>query len=324
MAFTCVAVFGACGLEGELLLTALADAEFGIQRIKAFADEGDGETVMYRGRPVAVYEPSAVDFSGVDAAIFLNEGFSDFAIIDVAEDAGVVILDCTDTLAQRGEVPVFCDGSIVDTGTRLFAIADAVSSHVAALLRLLPDNSIQTVNLAIAQPVSVCGRLGVETLAAETARLLNGQPPESSPFGQQVAFNVLSRQLNTSSALEHGLASLLSSDDGAVAVSASEMLVPVFYGHTAMLRVGCKSRVDVSLLKQQLADNEKFRVFPHGDMAEASPVSLQDSETIDISALNSDRQDETVFRCTVVGDNLRKGAVINIIALLKILIKINI
>ncbi|CAA0079713.1 Asd/ArgC dimerization domain-containing protein [Zhongshania aliphaticivorans] len=324
MAFTCVAVFGACGLEGELLLTALADAEFGIQRIKAFADEGDGETVMYRGRPVAVYEPSAADFSGVDAAIFLNEGFSDFAIIDAAEDAGVVILDCTDTLAQRGDVAVFCDGVELDGESRLFAIADGVSSHAAALLRLLPEASVRAVNLAIAQPVSVCGRLGVETLAAETARLLNGQPPETSPFGQQLAFNVLSRQANSGAALEHSLSSLLSSGGGTVAVSASEMLVPVFYGHTAMLRVSCNCPVDVSALKQKLADSEQFRLFPQDDITEASPVSLQDNETIDISAFIADRQDETVFRCTVVGDNLRKGAVHNIIVLLKILIKINI
>lgn len=324
MIFKCVAVFGACGLEGELLLTALADAELGVQSISAFADGADGETVMYRGRPVAVHEPSAADFSGVDVAIFLNEGFSDFAIIDAAEDAGILVLDCSDTLAQRGDVPVFCDGAAVETDSRLFAIADAVSSHVAAILHLLPQGSIQAVDLAIAQPVSVWGRPGVETLAAETARLLNGQQPESSPFGQQMAFNVLSRQVNSVAALEHALATLLNSTGSSVAVSASEMVAPVFYGHTAMLRVSCHDRVDVSLLKQQLADSDKFRLFPLGDTVEASPVNLQGSDTIDISALSSDRQNETAFRCTVVGDNLRNGSVINIIELLKILIKINI
>jgi aspartate-semialdehyde dehydrogenase len=323
MTFKCVAVFGACGLEGELLLAALADAELGVQSISAFADGADGETVMYRGRPVVVHESSAADFSGVDVAIFLNEGFSDFAIIDAAEDAGIRVLDCSDTLAQRGDVPVFCEGSPVDSDSRLFAIADAVSSHVSALLRLLPQGSIQAVNLAIGQPVSVWGRLGVETLAAETARLLNGQPPEASPFGQQMAFNVLSRQDVSVAALEHGLATLLNSSGSAVAVSASEMLVPVFYGHTAMLRVNCLDRVDVSLLKRQLAESERFRLFPLDDTLEASPVNLQGSDTIDISALSADRQDERAFRCTVVGDNLRNGAVINIIELLKILIKIN-
>ena len=324
MAFKCVAVFGACGLEGELLLTALADAELGIDGIKAFADEGDGETVMFRGRPVAVHEPDTADFNGVDAAIFLNEGFSDFALIEAAEDAGLVVLDCTDNLAQRGDVAVFSEGVELDGETRLFAIADAVSSHAAALLRQLPKGSVKAVNLAIAQPVSVWGRLGVETLAAETARLLNGQAPESSSFGQQLAFNVLSRPANSVAALEHSLSHLLSADGGAVTVTASEMLVPVFYGHTAMLRVSCNDAVDLSTLKQKLAANEQFRLFPQEGIAEASPVSLQESETIDISALIADRQDETAFRCTVVGDNLRKGAVNNIIALLKILIKINI
>tara|TARA_R110000782_G_scaffold13823_34_gene40664 strand:+ start:1781 stop:2752 length:972 start_codon:yes stop_codon:yes gene_type:complete len=323
MAYKCVAVFGACGLEGELLLTALADAELGVDSIKAYADDGEGETVMYRGSPVAVHESSAADFNGVDVAIMLTEGFSDLSLIDLAEDAGVVVLDCTDTLAQRGDVAIYCTSSADIEGGRLFAIADAVSSHVAAVLRLLPQASIRSVNAAVAQPVSVWGRSGVETLAAETARLLNGQVPEESSFGQQLAFNVLARQEH-SAALEHSLASLLGLGGSAVAVSASEMLVPVFYGHTAMLRVSCVDKVELAEVKRQLAESELFRLFPSGDTSEATPVNLQGSDTIDISALSVDRQDETVFRCTVVGDNLRNGAVINIIALLKILIKINI
>ena len=134
---------------------------------------------------------------------------------------------------------------------------------------------------------------------------------------------MLARQEH-SAALEHSLASLLGLGGSAVAVSASEMLVPVFYGHTAMLRVSCVDKVELAEVKRQLAESELFRLFPSGDTSEATPVNLQGSDTIDISALSVDRQDETVFRCTVVGDNLRNGAVINIIALLKILIKINI
>ncbi|CAA0087883.1 Aspartate-semialdehyde dehydrogenase 2 [Zhongshania aliphaticivorans] len=325
MAYTCVAVFGASGLEGELLLTALAEAELGVERVKAFANGADGETVMFRGRPVAVSEPSSADFSAIDVAVFLTEGFDDFAVIDAAEDAGVVVLDCTDTLAQRGDVAMFCHGELVnDTNSRLFAISDAVSSHVAAFLRLLPQGEVSKVNLAIAQPVSVLGRQGVEVLAAETARLLNGQSLEASGFGQQVAFNVLSRPVNSVVAIEHGLAAALSSPSNAVTVTANEMIVPVFYGHTAMMQVHCHKRADLSLLQQRIIENDAFRLFPQGEIKEASPVSLQDHETIDISSLSVDRQDETVFRCTVVGDNLRKGVVINVIAMLKILIKINI
>ena len=324
MALKCVAVFGACGLEGELLLSALAEAELGVDSVKAFADDADGETVMYRGRPVVVNEPSAADFSNIDAAIFLNEGFCDFAVIDAAEDAGIIILDCTDTLAQRGDVALFCEGSPVDTKVTAFAIADAVSSHVAALLRLLPERSVRDIHLAVSQPVSVFGRVGVETLASETARLLNGQPPEDSQFGLQMAFNVLSRPADKVAALEHALSALMSTGETSVGATVFENVVPVFYGHTGMLRVACHQSVDISGLKQKLAGDDRFRLFPQDDIANSSPINLQDSETIDISAISSGRQDGTVFRCTLVGDNLRKGSVFNIIALLKILIKINI
>ncbi|WP_373078497.1 Asd/ArgC dimerization domain-containing protein [Zhongshania sp.] len=321
MAFKRVAVFGATGLEGESLLEALSESDLGIESASVFAVDAEGETAMFKGRPVGVKAPTDADFSAVDLAIFLPEVGSDPSLVDDACDAGIVVLDATDTLAQRDDVQVFCEGEAV-VGGKCFAIADAPASHIAALLKQLPPSTVSRVDVSLAQAVSVAGRDGIEALAAETARLLGGQTPDKTVLGQQIAFNVLPQPADRAAAeLEHNLSRLLG--DG-VTISANVMMVPVFYGHTIMLRVGCVSRPDLAELKAGLSADSRFRLFPNDDAEQASPVCLQGSECIDIDQLNYDRREETAFRCTVVGDNLRKGAVFNIIELLKNLIKINI
>ncbi|WP_373089443.1 Asd/ArgC dimerization domain-containing protein [Zhongshania sp.] len=321
MVFQRVAIFGATGLEGESLLDALSGLELGIETASVFAADAEGETAMFRGRPVALKAPDTADFSALDLAIFLPEIGSDAALVDAACDAGIVVLDATDTLAQRDDVALFCEGAEVAAG-KLFAIADAATSHVAALLQQLAPATIKRVDISVAQAVSVAGRDGIEALAAETARLLGGQTPDKMALGQQIAFNVLPQSADRAAAeLEHNLGRLLGDN---VVVIANVMMVPVFYGHTIMLRVACEERPALSALRGRLSEDSRFRLFPNEDVEQASPVCLQGSDCIDVDQLYYDRRDETAFRCTVVGDNLRKGAVFNIIELLKNLIKINI
>ena len=322
MAFKRVAVFGATGLEGESLLEALSELDLGIESASVFAADAEGETAMFKGRPVGVKAPASADFGAFDLVIFLPELGSDSALVDDACDAGIVVLDATDVLAQRDDVPMYCEGETVTSG-KFFAIADAASSHIAALLKQLPAAAmLSRVDVSLAQAVSVAGRDGIEALAAETARLLGGQTPDKTTLGQQIAFNVLPQSANRAAAeVECNLTRLLGGD---VAISANVMMVPVFYGHTIMLRVSCAERPDLSALKASLNVDSRFRMFPNDEAEQASPVCLQGSDCIDVDQIYYDRRDETAFRCTVVGDNLRKGAVFNIIELLKILIKINI
>jgi aspartate-semialdehyde dehydrogenase len=316
-----VGVFGAASLEGESLLEALADSDMAIAKVEAYGDDGEGETVMFRNRPIAVQDPASADFSAMDLAIFLPGCGSATAHIDAACDAGIVVVDASDTLAQRDDIPLYCDGD-EPAEAKQFAIADGASSHVAALLAKLSGAELVRIDASIVQAVSVTGRRGIEALASETARLLGGQSPDQLLLGQQIAFNVLPQSADRVAAeFEQNLSRLLS---GSALVNAQVMMAPVFYGHTIMLRVECANQMDLSSLRAAIASDTRFRAYPTEEAELATPVGLKGSETIDICDLYNDRRDNSAFRCTLVGDNLRKGAVFNIISLLKILIKINI
>ena len=312
-----LAIVAGDSLALEPLLEALANAAL-VDSVKLFSTAADDyEPAMYAGRPLDVRGLDALDPAAF-AFLLLMPGTHQPDMIERAEASGCRVLDASDVLAQRDDVPLFAGGAL-DSDAGVLAIADAVSSHVAAVLTGV--EGICRVDLAVAQPVSSAGRNAVNALAAESARLLNGQGLEESALGAQIAFNVLPLTADFSAEVEHNLGRLLSRAGQSVSVSCQSMLAPVFYGHCVMLRVECDTPVDLSGLRTALLADPRFRLFPGDDGELASPAELGESEGIDISNLNLDRQSDTVFRCAIVADNLRKGVVLNTIAALKILIK---
>ncbi len=314
------AIFAADSLEGKHLLEALGEWEAAPTTLRLYSAAAyDAEPAMYRGRPLDFRPLDEADFSAVDVAVFMP-GEPLPQLVDAAESAGCVVVDAANVLSQRGDVPVFCAGTELAEGEKSVAIADAVSSHVYALLAQLPTP--QRIDLAVAQPVSSAGSNGVETLAAETARLLNAQSLESSQLPAQIAFNVLPLTADNSADIEHNLATLLTQGrDEFAQVHCQAMLAPVFYGHCTLLRAEFGDAVAAAQWREQLLASDGFRLRDGSAEALASPAGLQGSETIDIAEWAVDRRDDRVLRATIVADNLRKGAALNIIEALKILIK---
>ena len=317
-----LAIFGADSLEGEQLLEALAGMEPAVDIPFLFSVAEHSEPMMYAGRPVAVENPANADFAAIDIAVFLPVEEPYFEALEAAEKASCAILDASDVLAQRGDAPLYYAGAELAAGERIVAIADAASSHIAAFLSKTPQ--LRRLDVALNQSVSALGKVGVEALAAESARLLNGQQVENKPLGVQIAFNVFPAAAGRSAEVEQNLAKLLSSTaEEATEVSCQTTVVPVFYGNLYMLKAEYHGEVPLAAIREALFDDPRFRVFPNEDAAMATPAELGESDCIDITNMSLDRANASVLRCALVADNLRKGVTFNIIEALRILIKID-
>lgn len=318
---TQIAVFSADSLEGKHLLEAMSDWEGAPSSLRLYSAAAyDAEPAMYRGRPLDFRPLDEVDFSAVDVAVFMpGEALTD--VLDAAEQADCLVIDASNVLAQRGDVPLYRAGAPLDPAVRSLAIADAVSSHVSTLLASLP--APVRVDMAVALPVSSVGNAGVEALAAESARLLNGQSLEDSPLAGQIAFNVLPLSARDCADIEHNLTALLN-QGSRLLVSCQAVVAPVFYGHCTSVRVEFAEPLPVAQWRSELLSNAQFRLRDGQADVLASPAGLQGSDTIDLAELSLDRRDERVLRATLVADNLRKGGALNIIEALKILIKTDI
>lgn len=310
-----LAIYCELGPGVDALLERLSDNQ-AIGSILPVTADADGDSLIWRGRPVAVRSPEDIVATDIAAAIFLDDQELAERAIDALLDADVLILDGTDSLAQRGQGAWYF-GEDLAPGQRQFSIAGAAASHCAALLGLL-DQAPVAVDAAICLPVSYHGKKGIDALAYESARLLNGQPIEQKALGQQIAFNVVADQAGLfANQIEQQLAEYF---EAPVDVRCHVITAPVFYGHNISLIVDCNESIDYSALLQSLGAKSRFRLA--SDISEhVSPASMPDDLGIDIADIRIDKRSDKRLRCTLIGDNLRDGVITNIASALEILIK---
>ena len=91
--------------------------------------------------------------------------------------------------------------------------------------------------------MSTLGNEGVEALALQTGRLLNGQPPEKGAFDKQAAFNLIPRVGELDEAGNSQLEQHLAEDVRRILempqlpVSVTSVLVPTFFGTAQVMQL---------------------------------------------------------------------------------------
>lgn len=306
-----LAVAGVDTLAGETLLERLGELALPAPLAIAYGD--DAEPPMYRGRPLPLTGLGAVDLAAVDILIVVP-GLPDSDLVSRAEDAGVRVLDGSDTLAQRGDYPLLGGNLAAAETSQCWAIADGVSRNIA--LALYGVSGIVRVDVSVVQPVSIAGRPGLETLAAETARMLNGQAAPASPFARTLAFNVA---VDASAAeVEQNLPKLLADSAAGVEVNCHSTMASAFHAHLCQVRVEVDGGLNLSALRDRWADSDLLDYLPSEAL---SAVTLGDNDRVQVGDLVLDRRNPNAFRFTLVGDHLRHGVVNSCISLLQLLIK---
>lgn len=307
-----LALFCRPGPAAETLLERLADNP-SISSLVPIGTECDDESLLWRGRPVFVKPSSVFAADDFSVAIFLDDAELAAAHINDCVDGALTVLDGTGVLDQQGEGCWYWGGDALPADARLISVADAVVSHIVAVVEAFSEQP-RALSLAVCLPVSHRGKAGIDALAAESARLLNGQGIEHYGLEQQIAFNVLpdlDGQLAAS--YEHQLRAILGSD---VVVQCHCFTVPVFFGHSISVTADTAYSIDHASLLGSLTNNSRVSFNES-----ASAAALTDDPGIEIASLSLDRQSDTRVRATLIGDNLRDGVVSNLVSALEILIK---
>lgn len=313
-----LAILGSDSIETDRLLECLSESTLDINTMRPFADSDDGDTVLFRGRPVEVRNYSRCDFSEIDVAIFLATENMPASLLDDAIAADIYVLDASGGLLVDEEIPVHIAGFSPAVTTKTFAVGDAVSSAVVLFLKSILAN-VSRIDCFSCLAVSTHGRASVEALARETAGLLASAPVEDYLLGEQIAFNVLTDLGGSLAAELEGTIARAAGDH--VEVNVNVVTTPTFFGHTIRLRVECVEPVDLAQVSAAIAENSRFRRFPIEGHHQASVAALKEADCIDVDDLRVDRKNDSVLHVSLLVDSLRQGTVFNLIDLLDILIK---
>ena len=331
-----IAVVGATGLVGETMLEILAQREFPVGELHALASaRSAGKTVQFRGRPVPVTDLAEFDFSGVAVALFSAGGSISAEFAPRAGAAGCVVVDNTSCFRNEPDIPLVVPEvnpeDIAGYPPRNI-IANPNCSTIQMVVALKPIHDavgIARINVATYQSVSGAGRSGVETLAGQTAELLNGRPVELEGGAKQIAFNAIphidSFQDNgyTREEMKMVWETRKILGDASIMVNPTAVRVPVFYGHSEAVHIETRDPISADQVRELLRAAPGIAVLDERETG-GYPTAVTEGARRDevfVGRIRDDISHDHGISMWVVADNVRKGAALNSVQIAEILVR---
>ena len=320
-----VAVVGATGAVGEVMLSILAERDFPASEVVALASERSaGTTVAFGNGDLVVQDLATFDPSGVDLALFSAGGAPSKEDGPKCAAAGVVVIDNSSTFRYDDDVPLVVSevnpDAIRNRPRGIIANPNCSTMQLMVALKPIFDAAgIERINVATYQSVSGAGRSGLEELGVQTGKLLNFQDIEPKKFQAQIAFNLIPHiddfQDNGYTKEEMKLVwetrKILG--DEAIQVNPTAVRVPVFYGHSEAVNVETRDKLSAQQARELLerapgvvvVDERKAGGYP-------TPVThASGSDAVYVGRIREDLSHPRGLNLWVVSDNIRKGAALN-------------
>ncbi|EKF74858.1 aspartate-semialdehyde dehydrogenase [Alcanivorax hongdengensis A-11-3] len=328
-----MAVVGATGLVGEAIIKLLADRDVPVGELFVLASESSaGKSVHFGSRRLTVGKLEDFDFSRVELAFFAAGAQVTQDYAPRASDAGTLVVDLSPAYRYEQDVPLVVAGVNDDMLAQarernLVACADAATVQLLQALKPLADmGPLQDVVVTQLQAASATGRRGVDQLAQQSVRLLNGLAP-SEAAQAQAAFNVLpvsgQPQENgyTSEELKVVLEARRILADQSFSLQVTCVRVPVFYGHGQSVTVQGMQPLSAAQAID-LWQAAGLDVVPADDPQQLSPVALADqAPQLVLSRVRDDLDARGVISYFSVADNVRMGAALNAVRIAELLLK---
>lgn len=316
-----LAVAGATGAVGSVLLSILEERSFPVSELRPLASERSaGRTIRFRGEDlrVAVAEPDA--FDDVDFAFFAATGSLSKTLAPEVVKRGGVVIDKSSTWRLDETVPLVVpeiNPEALDNHQGIVSCPNCTTiGFVMALEPLRRVAGLKRVVVTTLQAVSGAGLPGLEELHSQQAALQAGAPPPApKTFVAPIAENVvpLCDDLGDDGYTREEVKLLLETRKilglPELPVAVTCVRVPVPTGHSASILVHTESPLSPAAAVEALADFPGVEVVAANGRA-PTPADVAGRDEVLVGRVRSDPHSDGVWLWEV-SDNLRKGAATN-------------
>lgn len=327
-----VAIAGASGAVGEALVEILQERQFPVGELALLASERSaGKRIQFNGKSVQIQRLDEFDFSNTQIGLFSAGGSISAEFAPKAAAQGCIVVDNTSHFRNDDDIPLVVSEVNPDRVAEYAhrnIIANPNCSTIQMLVALKPIHDavgITRINVATYQAVSGAGTSGIEELAGQTARLLNGQPIEPGKMPAQIAFNAIPQidtfQENgyTREEMKMVWETRKILEDDSIQVNPTCVRIPVFYGHSEAVHIETKTPISVEQARSLLAAAPGVTLLEDQELA--TPVEHgAGTDPVFVSRVRKDISHPNGLNLWVVADNVRKGAALNSVQIAELLL----
>jgi len=331
-----VAVVGATGQVGTLMLQLLRERSFPASEIVPFASERSAGRVLEGAAPdggdLTVQALDDESIQGFDIALFSAGGSTSGEWAPRFAAAGAVVVDNSSRWRMQEDVP------LVVSEVNPEALADhhgiianpncSTMQMVVALKPLHDAAGIERLVISTYQAVSGTGKRAVDELLDQSHALLHQQaiePPDA--YAHQIAFNALPHAGSFAADEDHTdeerklineTRKILGDPD--IRISATCVRVPVVTSHSEAVNVQTRDELSPERARELLAAAPGVVVLDDPS-ANLYPLAIDAAgrDEVFVGRIRRDPGHERALDMWIVADNLRKGAATNAVQLAELL-----
>jgi aspartate-semialdehyde dehydrogenase len=325
-----IAVVGATGQVGTLMLELLRERAFPAREIVPFASERSVGRELDGG--LRVRRQSEESIQGFDLALFSAGGGTSGEWAPRFAAAGAIVIDNSSRWRMQDDVPLV----VAEVNPEAMAVHHGIIANpncstmqmVVALKPLHDAAGIERLVISTYQAVSGTGRRAVDELLEQSHALLHDMDI-SAPreYAHQIAFNALPHAGSFAEGEDHTdeERKLMNETrkilgDPSIRVSATCVRVPVITGHSEAVNVQTRDELSPERARELLLRAPGVTVLDD-PAASRYPLAIEaaGSDDVYVGRIRRDPGHERALDMWIVADNLRKGAATNAVQLAELL-----
>lgn len=322
-----VAVVGATGMVGQVMLKVLAERQFPItELIPVASSRSVGKQISYRDTSYTLVSMEEAIAKKPDIALFSAGGDTSRTYAPKFADVGTTVIDNSSAWrmdrTKKLVVPEINASSLTKADKIIANPNCSTIQMVVALAPLHHRYTIKRLVISTYQSITGTGVKAVEQLHNE----YQGQKGEMAypyPIHRNAipACDVFEENGYTKEEIKLVNETQKILDDRSIAVTATAVRIPVVGGHSESINVAFDREFELDDIRKILSQTKGITLQDNPDTnTYPMPIYAEGKDEVFVGRIRRDYSQENTLNMWVVSDNLRKGAATNAVQIAEYLL----
>lgn len=324
-----IAVVGATGLVGTVMLKVLEERNFPLTELIPVASEKSvGKEISFKGKKYAVVNMDTAISMRPDIALFSAGGGTSLKEAPRFAEAGTTVIDNSSAWrmdpTKKLVVPEV-NADVLSKEDKIIANPNCSTIQMVVALKPLHDKyKIKRVVVSTYQSVTGTGVKAVEQLMNERKGITDGPMAYAYPIDLNVIpqIDVFTENGYTKEEMKMILETQKIMGDNSIKVTATTVRIPVMGGHSESVNIEFEKEFNLADVTELLTNTEGVIVVDDpANLKYPMPKDAHEKDEVFVGRIRRDESLPNTLNMWIVADNLRKGAATNAVQIAEYLVK---
>ena len=324
-----IAVVGATGLVGTVMLKVLEERNFPLTELIPVASEKSvGKLITFKGKQFPIVSMDTAIGMRPDIALFSAGGDTSLQHAPRFKEAGTTVIDNSSAWRMDPTIPLIVpevNANTLSLDNKIIANPNCSTIQMVVALKPLHDKyRIKRVVVSTYQSVTGTGVKAVDQMMNERKGIYDGE----MAYPYQIDLNVIPHiDVFTENGYTKEEMKMINETkkilgDESLRITATTVRIPVMGGHSESVNIEFENEFDLAEVTSILEYTEGIIVVDDvANLKYPMPKDAHEKDEVFVGRIRRDESMPNTLNMWVVADNLRKGAATNAVQIAEYLVR---